>query len=346
MKVFLKAYINKNLGDDIFIDIVSKRYPNTKFLVDSKAKYFNNENLVFYNKNIIKKIIGKILYYISFETINYETLISLKCDLSIFIGGSMFIEKTSPQLTNLKKPLYIIGSNFGPYESAKYLKKQTNLFSRVTDVCFRDKKSYKLFKNLPNVRYSTDIVFSYKNPKIKIMNNKMVVFSIIDCDFKEKELGNNYRENYENTMLDLINFFHQKKYEIILMSFCKEQGDEIAIKRIIKKCKHNIKHYFYDGNIEEAINIIASSSIVVGTRFHANILGLLYGKVILPIAYSNKTINILKDLNYKGKILDIRNLEEFNASSLTSKDLEYKINISKQIKLSEQHFKKIDEILK
>lgn len=346
MKVFIKAYINKNLGDDIFIDMISRRYSNTKFLIDSKARYFNNKNLEFYNKNIFKKIIGKILYYISLNTINYETLMSLKCDLSIFVGGSMFIEKNSPLLPKLKKPLYIIGSNFGPYESLKYLKKQKKIFSQAEDICFRDKKSYELFKELPNVRYSTDIVFSYKNSNIKIKDNKKVVFSIINCDFKEKELGKNYREKYEETILNLINFFYQKKYKIVLMSFCKAQGDEDAIERIIKRCKFNVNHYFYDGNIEEAINIIASSSIVVGTRFHANILGLLYGKSILPIAYSDKTINILNDLNYKGKILDIRNLDKFNTFILTDDDLKYKIDISKQVKLAEKHFQKIDKILK
>ncbi len=346
MKVFLKAYINKNLGDDIFIDMLSRRYPNTTFLIDSKAQYFNNKNLEFYNKNIFKKVIGKILYYISFKKVNYETLMSLKCNLSILIGGSMFIEKNSPPLPKLKKPLYIIGSNFGPYKSAKYLKRQKKLFSQASDVCFRDKKSYELFNELSNVRYSTDIVFSYTNPNIKIKSNKEVIFSIIDCDFKEKELGKNYREKYENTILNLINFFHQKKYEITLMSFCKAQGDENAIERIIKRCKFDVNHYYYDGNIEEAINIIASSSIVVGTRFHANILGLLYGKSILPIAYSDKTINILNDLNYKGKILDIRTLDKFNVSLLTDYDLEYKIDISKQVKLAEKHFQNIDEILK
>ncbi len=346
MKVFLKAYINKNLGDDIFIDMVSKRYPNTNFLIDGNACYFNNNNLTFYNKNILKKIIGKLLYYISFKRVNYETLMSLKCDLSILIGGSMFIENKSENLPILKKPLFIIGSNFGPYNSSEYIEKSKKIFSRAADVCFRDKKSYNLFKELPNVRYSTDIVFSYKNPNIKVKNNKQVIFSVIDCDFKEKELGKNYREKYENTILSLINFFQKKRYKIVLMSFCKAQGDEEAIKRIKEKCKSNVSCYFYDGNIEEAINVIAGSSIVVGTRFHANILGMLYGKTILPIAYSEKTINILKDMKYKGKILDVRNLDDFDISSLTDDDLNYKIDISKQVKLAESHFKNIDKLLK
>ena len=346
MKVFLKAYINKNLGDDIFIDIISKRYPNTNFLIDGNANYLNNKNLTFYNKNIFKKIIGKLLYYIILKKINYETFMSLRCDLSILIGGSIFIENKSEKLPLLKKPLYIIGSNFGPYNSLKYIEKSKKLFLQATDVCFRDKKSYDIFKEFPNVRYSTDIVFSYKSPNIKIKNNKQVIFSVIDCDFKEKELVVNYREKYENTILSLINFFQKKKFKIILMSFCKSQGDEEAIKRIKARCKSNVSCYFYNGNIEEAINVIASSSIVVGTRFHANILGMLYGKTVLPIAYSDKTINILKDMKYKGKVLDVRNLDDFDISLLTDDDLNYKIDISKQAKLAERHFQNIDKLLK
>lgn len=341
--IYLKAFIDKNLGDDLFIDIVTKRYPNEKFLIDARAKYLNNENLIFYKKNTFNKLLGKILYTCSLSKINYETFVSKKCDLSVMIGGSMFIEESSKYIEKLKKPLFIIGSNFGPYRTEKFLRKNKKILSSAYDICFRDKKSFDLFKELNNVRYSTDIVFSYKNPNIKISEDKKVVISIIDCDFKAKELGNNYREDYENKIIEFIEFFNSRNYEVILMSFCKAQGDEIAINRIMKKTSTNVSKYYYIGDIEKALEIIASSSIVIGTRFHANILGLLYHKTIIPISYSNKTHNILKDLEYKGKILDIKNIKDFDISSLTDEDLKYKIDISNQITQANAHFEKLDE---
>lgn len=345
VKIYLKAFIGKNLGDDLFIDIITKRYPKEKFLIDDRAKYLNNENLIFYKKSKFNKLLGKILNICSCSKINYETIVSKTCDLSVMIGGSMFIEGSSKYIENLKEPLFIIGSNFGPYKTEKFLKKNEKIFSFAYDVCFRDKKSFDLFKNLSNVRYSTDIVFSYKNPAIKVTEDKKVVISVIDCDFKAKELGNNYREDYENKIVEFIEFFNSKNYEVILMSFCEAQGDEIAINRIMKKTKVNVSKFYYTGDIEKAINIIASSSIVVGTRFHANILGLLYHKTIIPISYSNKTDNILKDLDFKGKILDIKNIKNFDVFSLSDKDLKYKISIDKQIEQANVHFEKLDKYI-
>lgn len=345
MKIYLKAFIDKNLGDDLFIDIVTKRYQNEKFLINDRAKYLNNENLSFYKKSKVSKILGKILYKCSLSKINYETFVSKKCDLSIMIGGSMFIEGSSKYMEKLKNPLFIIGSNFGPYSTEKFLKKNKKILSSAYDVCFRDKKSFDLFKELNNVRYSTDIVFSYKNPNVKISEDKKVVISVIDCDFKAKELGDNYREDYENKIIELIEFFNSKNYEVILMSFCKAQGDEIAINRIMKKTSINVSKFYYTGDIEKAVEIIASSSIVIGTRFHANVLGLLYHKTIIPISYSNKTVNVLKDMNFKGKVIDIRNMKNFDVNSLTNDDLNYKIDVSYQKKDAQKQFEKLDEIL-
>ena len=56
MKIYLKAFIGKNLGDDLFIDIITKRYPKEKFLIDDRAKYLNNENLIFYKKSKFNKL--------------------------------------------------------------------------------------------------------------------------------------------------------------------------------------------------------------------------------------------------------------------------------------------------
>ena len=140
--------------------------------------------------------------------------------------------------------------------------------------------------------------------------------------------------------------FNKKKYKIVLMSFCKEQGDEIAINKILKQIKDcNIEKYFYDGNINEAVSIIASSSIIVGTRFHANILGILYNKTIIPIAYSDKTINVLKDMKYKGKIFDVREMSKFNVEKLTDEDLKYKLDNIELKKEAEKHFYELDLLL-
>ena len=139
-------------------------------------------------------------------------------------------------------------------------------------------------------------------------------------------------------------------YEITYMSFCKNENDEIAIERIISKLsqdeKEKVSRFYYRNNIEEALNVLGDSQIIVGSRFHANIIGLLLNKTIIPIIYSDKTINVLQDIKYQGKIIDIRKIEEFKISDIKNEDLEYKIDISKQIEDSKVHFIGPDRMLK
>lgn len=36
MKIYLDAFLSQNLGDDLFLDILLKRYPNHKFYTLTK----------------------------------------------------------------------------------------------------------------------------------------------------------------------------------------------------------------------------------------------------------------------------------------------------------------------
>ena len=59
-----------------------------------------------------------------------------------------------------------------------------------------------------------------------------------------------------------------------------------------------VRTLYYWNNIQEVLTELASSNTVIGTRFHAVILGLLAGAEVLPIMYSNKTGYVLDDLGF------------------------------------------------
>ena len=338
MKVYVNAYLEKNLGDDLFLKILVDRYPNHQFYTISN-EYNSNKNMTFMKNTILMKILNKL-------GLKNKVYIDSK-DISISIGGSMYIENLSP--IERKKifgnnPYYILGSNFGPYNTKEFYNKAYQLFQKAEDVCFRDKYSYSLFQKLPNVRYASDIVFTLDTSNIKQKAEKMVLFSVIDCETK---IGKEYQVKYEEMLKNMANFFTKKGYKICFMSFCKREKDDEAIKRIYnfleKKVQENAEIYEYNGNVEEALNKMAQSEIVVGTRFHANILGLLLGKTVIPIIYSNKTKNFLEDIQFKGKIIDIKKDENIE---LKEEDLLYKKDVTKQIENAQEQFKKLDELLK
>lgn len=350
MSVLLKAYSKNNLGDDLFIKIITDRYDDTFIIVNGeKNKSLSKiKNLKFKNC-----FIDKLLKKFVFKYSKLEVALSKKTTTTVLLGGSMFIQYDSIENVKnrnkmyslLKNKYYILGTNFGPYFDKEYINEYKNIFKNAVDVCFREKYSYDLFKkDIPSVRYTKDIVFSLKHTENSIVDRKTVVISVIDCD---KKIKKGYNENYKKLIHKIINYFDEMDYNIVLMSFCKHEGDEKIINEIIRENgKKNIEKYFYDGNIEEALEVIQKANIVVGTRFHANILGLIYKKCIIPIAYSDKTLNVLKDLGFSGVIFDIRklNLNDFD-KNMKDLDLNNVLNVDEAIQESNLHFTKLDEVL-
>lgn len=354
-KVYLKAYMMKNLGDDLFLKMFVDRYSdkNTIYLyTGSEYKKMLNGKIIAC-KNIFTILFNKILKLITRKKKDIQSILYKKSDVVVQIGGSLFMENSdSNYKENVKieyphnSKYYILGSNFGPYRSETFLNTYKEIFKNAEDVCFRDEYSYNLFKDLSNVRYTSDIIYGLDISRVKNVNNKKVVISVIDCDTK---VGNEYKNDYEEKIKETIYYFISKGYEIVLMSFCKLENDEIAITDIYEKLDTNIKNkvstYFYRGNIEEALNILGKSSIIMGSRFHANILGLILEKTVIPIAYSDKTLNALKDINFQGKVVDIRKINEFKPEDLSDEDLNYKISVKNQIKSAEKQFEVLDKEL-
>lgn len=348
-KVYLKAYTKKNLGDDLLLKIFFDRYgkENKIYLyTGNKYKKILSKNVITL-KNIFTIFLNKLLKLFSKGKYDIQFLIYRKVDYVVKIGGSIFMEKydkSNKENINLEYPqnkkYYIINSNFGPYETNEYYKAYFSVFKNAEYVSFRDKYSYDLFKELPNIRFGADIVFGFDTSNINIKSRKRVIFSIIDV---EKKISSKYKEGYEKKILELVSFFKEKEYEILFMSFCKDEGDEKAINNILKQISNEkIEKYFYRGNISEALNVLGDSSIIIGSRFHANIIGLTLNKTIIPIAYSDKMINVLNDIKFAGKVIDIRKLNLFNVNDLNDDDLKYKLPIQKQQKLSESQFEKLD----
>ena len=222
-----------------------------------------------------------------------------------------------------------------------------DIVSGAQDVCFRDKASYELFRDIPSVRVATDIAFTLNTGMFESVpkQTKTVIISVIDAYSRFDEVT---ADRYEREIVNLSRQLVKDGYKVTLMSFCKYEGDEIATQRILgkmgKKLQESVSSYAYTGDINEALGILSRSEIIVASRFHAAILGLVFGKKVLPIVYSDKTLNILRDLDFDGPIFDIREIDKlsgrkFDISNLKSND------VSRQKKLAEKQFQELDKIL-
>src|SRR5699024_11635636 len=143
--------------------------------------------------------------------------------------------------------------------------------------------SYNLFKEMSNVRLADDVVFNL-NPTIQ-KNKKSISISVINPSYRKELVGKD--NQYYMRIKELIEEYTNKKYQVTLMSFCKHEEDLEAIHSIKKLLsnKTKINYFSYEDNIEDALNIIAKSEMIIANRFHAMILGWVYNKQTLLLSY-------------------------------------------------------------
>lgn len=354
-QIYLKAYCHQNLGDDLFIQMLSKRYSSTQFYLPLNPKFANGfsniKNVHLVKENLLYRGINHLTKKI-WHTALLKKLVINKVDGAVIIGGSMFIEKgawgdslRSYEEFQLKsKPLFILGSNFGPYHSRFFHEKYEAFFAQCTDVCFRDDYSKQQFPRLDNLRSSNDIVFNY--PVTPMQKRKEL--TIIPIDFDRPNLWE-HKYAYVQAIARIYKMAIKKGYIVNFLSFCKDQGDEKAIQEIQEEIENqNIPFkgnvVAYNGsNMEEMIHYINRAKFVLTTRFHGMILGWLCQCNVYPIIYDLKMENTIKKSKYQGSYSYFTDLESLEFETIYSNI--YQLNIDSLITEAKTQFNKLDEFL-
>ncbi|MGL4866633.1 MAG: polysaccharide pyruvyl transferase family protein [Cetobacterium sp.] len=364
-KIIIKAYTEFNFGDDLFIKILCDRYSKINFIVSTNKNYTQLKGLKFQNLKIINFEIFylRVINYIFRKLKISENIISeitYKTSKAVInIGGSIFMQhykSNNCKLTHrenelkMNKNYFVMGANFGPYTDEKFYKSHYDIFQKYIDVCFRDKESYNLFKDLKNVRLASDIVFSLdtnRNCKNEEKSSEYILYSIIKPSIRS--YLRNKDEEYYIKMKECIIEGIEKGENIKLMSFCQAEGDEDAIDRIYqilpKEYSKFITRYDYKGDINEALEVIQKSKYIVAARFHAMILGFIYNKPVYPIVYSKKMTNVLDDIDFEGTRGDFLELDKIKKENIYSNKLLNKKTLEFLKEDSKNHFKKLDDFL-
>lgn len=361
-KVLLKGYFRKNLGDDLFFHMILSRYKNQFESLDigeydPLANFDNFKGKRNFAHKIVDLVWDKVFNkYKLMESINKKNY-----DLMVYIGGSIFIENSNYKKYYNKKsfeknyiPYYFIGSNIGPFHNHDFLDYMIDeVYNKASDISLRDKSSYNLIKDKIDVaRYNPDIIFDLKScfelnskESYKLSKSESILFSIIDIKDRNIDIS---REEYLNILVKMIKRVVSDGKKVGLMSFCSYEGDEDIITDILKSDllkDEDISKYFYRGDMKEALEYLNNFDIIAGSRFHSHIIGLALGKYILPIPYSDKSINVLEDMSYKGEIIDLRNILNYKLDDFDVNNLKSYVDTEKYKKNSEKHFLKLDEVL-
>ena len=359
-KVYLYAYDRQNLGDDLFVHTITKRYPHVQFYIwtgaENKATFKCLPNLKVIDRDskwvhFLQKIRPSLVS-------RYRYALEDKCDAIVYIGGSIFMEYPNwEQLSQWweyeaeTRPFLALGCNFGPWHTEDYRAKMASIYAKMKDVCFRDRYSAELFKDIPTVRQAPDILFNCPMPTVPV-DEKNVFVSLIDCASRDDSHGlAALDESYTNSMAKLLQGYLDAGHTLTLASFCRHEGDEKAIAKIrnalgIDDNDSRVTDLCYDGtNADHLLSAIAGAGFVIASRFHATILALAAGRPLLPVIYSDKTTHVLDDLGYKGITVDLRKenwadyaMAESNRSVITPIDA-----IKEQ---AQGHFAVLEQLIK
>lgn len=359
-KIMLYGFFGNNLGDDIFFDILLKRYPDTLFYVFFTAEYepffakYNNVRYYSYTRPIVDKINrlgGKLGDGMLFE----EMLLKI-CDGAVHIGGSVY-----QQIGDYEHDLFIrkkrhrhagsffgITNNFGPFTTEKFKNDWENEFKKFTAVSFRDRYSYDLFYNLKNVSYAPDLLFSIDPPKTETKKNTVAV-SVINPREEFRGIDKALADNYMRVLTELCECLAEKGYVVNLLGFCNLENDTGAINEIRDGVSENLKervHLFpYTNDFTDTLDLIASSEYVLSTRFHASVLGYAFSKKVLPVSYNIKVKNMLADIG-ENDYIEFEHIGDYSGAELAEKLIGKSVlNIDKARAESKTHFDALDKFI-
>ena len=362
-------YLLNNLGDDLFLDHICKRYPDVDFYVmennignktlsELDNLYFSKEMKTYFKEFDLPELSKKAKrFYNGF-------------DACVVLGGSIFMQFNKDwkgkianfaRRTAINENTYILGANFGPFTDSAFLTEYSKVFSRVKDICFRDSVSASYFPDAKNVRYASDILFSYKHPSRE--STDRVAISIINGAWDGRPANQLLRlkashEAYVDKMVALCSEIARRGFGISLLSFCERQGDLAVAKKIEARCLLNgvtdVKVCSYVGDAQPILDELAGARAVVATRFHAMVLGFVFGKAVYPIVYDSKQRYVLQDLNFFGGRCDYEDVGGADVKEIASAILDedgcnsYE-RVSARVEdckvIAEEHFKALDKIL-
>lgn len=362
-EVFVDIYLARNLGDDLFLEILLQRFSETRFVVN----YYGNDYQDFMKKHsnlVIPKywpffrLLNRAGIY---DYINDVERISETYRACIFMGGSIFREedwwydvyeyrrRLVTAFKKKNKPVFILGANFGPFVSDKFRNHYRTLFEMCTDVCFRDQYSYRLFHDVASVRYEKDIVFQLE---LELCSVKKNIISISAIEPRHVPALINKRENYIKWLVEFVKNSVHAGFKVCLLSFCDVEGDQIVCNEIYnlldEKEKVNCYVECYSGDWEKIIRIIDESRLLVASRFHANILGLLTGTNLFPLVYSDKTTHVLNDIDFAGMIGCIESCELISPEEILLQkcDMPEKYDLKQMKDSAKNQFSKLESWLK
>jgi colanic acid/amylovoran biosynthesis protein len=346
-KVYLRAYFGDNLGDDIFVEMVAKRYPDADFLCLRSEKQLRRfpENV----KGVCglrERLIYRRLRLKGDREASEELDIVLedkavkKADLAVYVVGSGFMEDDRTIAMDKRDRIffrsrpYVLGASFGPYENDSFLVKYKKYFDRCKDVCFRDSFSAKIFSG--KARRESDIVFAYDGAEDVTMPEGFERYQVIAPASSIAE-----REKYVSFLKECISYAAREGIKTILAVFCKNQGDGKVADELA--CDNCLIFEYPDKKASFMAGLIKDAERVIAVRHHSAVLAMRYSVPVAVLAYSEKTTHMIEDIGGCVRSLGIDDITGITAEEFI-KGYSFRLDEEKAAELKESALRQFEAL--
>ena len=212
-------------------------------------------------------------------------------------------------------------------DSKRYVKEE---FLTAKDVVEALKKRVRLIiASILTFTFITAVfVFFISTPKyeasVKLFAGKT---EEVQSDYSDKELEsyssiiNTYIEliktrDFMNKIIDEVNLDTTPKALMNSLQFITKANTPIieiryvssnpeVAEAVISAITENFEVVNYEGNIDEFLEKFESMENIIGTRFHSVILSQVFNQGLYPFIYSDKTLNVLRDIGLGQKSIII-----------------------------------------
>lgn len=325
MRVLLSAYLDSNIGDDLFVDQLADRYRDHQLhLICENPPSLNVE----------------LLRHPNIRTVGLrQALLELySFDVLVIVGGSIFQDIPAYYKYDLRrnslvtlarllgKAVFIIGCNIGPIHSKVGERFTRYCFALANAVSVRDSASFALlefWRSRTPYTMGSDLVFSYpfKVSRKTSLQPQRLGISVVNVNRPEAETA-----LYVDKLAELARAHLNKSVdqEVTFFGFNgggNGQNDSVPIAAIVQQLEAysgqiKVRQYGPNFAISEFVQSFASCDYVVCSRFHSVVLALSFGMPFFPIVYSDKTLNLLHDIGYTGEVGHYFSMQEVHAGGV------------------------------
>ena len=300
----MDAFVDNNLGDDLMLDLLVRRYPGTLFLPLRDARLNALEPYAQWPNLIIP------------DWVDLPALLPL-VDAFLIYGGSAWQDHGDnlnwylwrrDAMAALKArgvPLLALGNNLGPVRTKEGAALFTSLILDLDHLTVRDTDSFRwLEAHVPGHHgvLTGDLVLQLDRPRPPVDEG------LVGISVHRSVLRPAQNEAYVEGVVGLVRRLHAARPELRIGLFGFDtvtERDDLVMDQIFHRLGRpaQLSIHSYLGDLPAFLDAFGRCSSVFACRFHAVILALLWGMPFTPFDYLGKTRTVLEDLAYRGPLI-------------------------------------------